>query len=120
MVGAFAGYYLSSLVPRGSLTGGITVMIGAMVICAVLGILIERLAYRPLRTRSKLTVLITAIGVSLFLENTGQFLFTANPKAFPALFPQSNFKLGELVVASSQMIVLAVTVGLLAGLQFIV
>jgi branched-chain amino acid transport system permease protein len=121
MAGAFAGYYLSRLVPKESLLGGAAVMGAAMVLCAALGILIERLAYRPLRARSKLTVLITAIGVSLLLENSGQFLFTANPKPFPPLFPQTTFKLGnELVVSSSQVIVLGATLILLTGLQFIV
>src|SRR5271157_597877 len=87
MVGAFAGFYLGRLVPNQSIPGGLAVLTGAMVICAVLGIVIERLAYRPLRQRSKLNVLITAIGVSLFLENAGQLLFTADPKPFPELFP---------------------------------
>ena len=63
----------------------------AMLVCALLGIMIERLAYRPLRGSSKLTVLITAIGVSLFLENTGQLVFGADPKAFPTLFPERNY-----------------------------
>ena len=71
MVGAFAGYYLSPHFPRESLAGGLIVLASAMVICAVLGVVIERLAYRPLRDHSKLNVLITAIGVSLLLENTG-------------------------------------------------
>src|SRR5258706_13376395 len=121
MVGAFAGFYLSKVVPRESLIGGLAVMAGAMGICAALGILIERLAYRPLRSRSKLTVLITAIGVSLLLENTGQFAFTANPKRFPVLFPEATFNLGSgLVLSSNQIVVLVVTVALLAALQFIV
>src|SRR5262245_53223104 len=100
MAGAFAGFYLSRLVPQQSLFGGAVVMAGAMVFCAALGVLIERLAYRPLRARSKLTVLITAIGVSLLLENAGQFLFSANPRAFPPLFPQRTFniKLGEKTI----------------------
>src|ERR1700689_5045272 len=75
MVGAFAGYYLSNYFPHESLWAGPLILAGAMVICAALGIIIERLAYRPLRARSKLNVLITAIGVSLLLENAGQFIF---------------------------------------------
>src|SRR5262250_2611459 len=75
MVGAFSGYYLSRGFSRESLGGGMLVLIGAMLICAILGVVIERLAYRPLREHSKLNVLITAIGVSLLLENTGQFVF---------------------------------------------
>src|SRR5579863_2965734 len=82
MVGAFAGFYLGRGVAQASVGMGLLVMLGAMVICAALGILIERFAYRPLRNRSKLSVLITAIGVSLFLENAGQLVFGASPKAF--------------------------------------
>ena len=61
-------------------------MIAAMLACAVLGILIERLAYRPLRNRSRLTVLITAIGVSLFLENARAGGFWGESAAVPAAF----------------------------------
>ena len=50
-------------------------------------VVIERFAYRPLRHRSKLSVLITAIGVSLLLENAGQLIFGANPQPFPEVFP---------------------------------
>src|ERR1044072_1726136 len=62
MIGAFAGFYLSKQVPHGTLGGGLLILAGSMAICAILGILIERLAYRPLRSGSKLNVLITAIG----------------------------------------------------------
>ena len=65
MVGAFAGYFLARVVPGGSIGAGIVILIGAMAVCALLGVVIEKLAYRPLRGRSTLTVLITAIGVSL-------------------------------------------------------
>jgi branched-chain amino acid transport system permease protein len=121
MVGAFLGYYLARLVPKESVAGGLAVMAASMAACALLGIIIERLAYRPLRERSKLTVLITAIGVSLLLENAGQFIFSANPKRYPVLFPEATLTLGSgLVLQSNQIIVLTVAVVLLAGLQFIV
>src|SRR5438552_302056 len=121
MVGAFAGYYLSRYFPPESLGGGLIVLLGAMVICAVLGITIERLAYRPLRDHSKLNVLITAIGVSLLLENTGQFIFGAAPKPFPMLFPVKSFTfMGGLILSSSQIAVLVVTAVLLVSMRFIV
>jgi branched-chain amino acid transport system permease protein len=65
-----------------------------MVICAILGVTIERFAYRPLRNSSKLNVLITAIGVSLLLENAAQLFWKATPRAFPSVFPSTtlNFK----------------------------
>ena len=132
MVGAFAGYYLGHMgdwsarirlpfaIPLNSWWGGLLILLFAMLVCAGLGMLIERLAYRPLRARSKLTVLITAIGVSLLLENTGQFVFGANTKRFPILFPEATFHLGGVVLSSNQIIVFVVTVALLAALQFVV
>lgn len=120
MVGAFAGFYCSRRLPQESIGTGLFVLAVAMIACALLGIIIERLAYRPLRNRSKLNVLITAIGVSLLLENLGQFIFGAAPKAFPTLFPVKSFHLGQLTVSSNQLIVLLVTIALLVALQYIV
>src|SRR5580698_7990912 len=65
MAGAFIGYFLGQLVPAGTAWGGILVLVGAMAGCAILGVTLERLAYRPLRRAPTLNVLITAIGVSL-------------------------------------------------------
>src|ERR1051326_4946640 len=121
MVGAFSGYYLARHIARPSFAVGLAVLFGAMAICAALGILIERLAYRPLRGRSTLSVLITAIGVSLLLQNSGQLVFGANPKSFPKLFAQTNFHLPyHLVVSSNQLAVFAVGLALLFALQYIV
>jgi branched-chain amino acid transport system permease protein len=120
MVGAFVGFYAGRNFSQSSLGGGILVMIAAMLVCAALGILIERLAYRPLRNRSRLSVLITAIGVSLLLENAGQMVFGANPQPFPQIFPSREFAFGQLVISSKDIVVLAVTISLLAALQFVV
>ena len=120
MVGAFAGMYLGRGAVQASAGMGLLVMLGSMVVCAVLGIIIERLAYRPLRERSKLSVLITAIGVSLFLENAGQLLFGANPQPFPETFPSRLFQIGQLVVSSKDLIVFAVAILLMTALQLLV
>ncbi len=125
MVGAFAGYYLAPLVGKfftwPSLPGGLLVLLISMLICAILGIVIEKLAYRPLRQRPKLTVLITAIGVSLFLEYAGQKFFGANPQKFPELIPNREMQFfGELVITTNQILVLGVTILLLTALRFIV
>ncbi|MBI3417888.1 MAG: branched-chain amino acid ABC transporter permease [Verrucomicrobia bacterium] len=121
MIGAFAGFYSSRALPDASVAHGLTVLCIAMIACAILGIVIERLAYRPLRARSKLTVLITAIGVSLLLENLGQFIFGAAPKRFPQIFPEKNLTLaGGMTLSSSQIIVLVVTIVCLVSLRFIV
>jgi branched-chain amino acid transport system permease protein len=120
MVGAFSGYYLARLFPHQSIAAGLIVLFGSMLICAVLGVTIEKLAYRPLRNRSTLTVLITAIGVSLLLQNVGQLVFGVNPKAYPALFPQKNIVLGGVTVSSNQIVVWGVTIVLLWALRHIV
>ena len=125
MIGAFAGFYLAPLVakclPIPSISAGLVVMAASMVICAVLGILIERFAYRPLRRSPKLTVLITAIGVSLFLEYAGQFIFGAAPRSFPQIMPVRHItQIPGLIIDSNQIVVLAVTIALLLVLRFIV
>ena len=120
MIGSYVGFYLAPKLGAGSVLGGLAVLFGAMAACALLGVIIEKLAYKPLRGRSTLTVLITAIGMSLLLQNGGQKLFGPNPRAFPKLFPETQLHFGELTVSSNQLIVLAVTVGLLAALWWIV
>lgn len=126
MLGSFAGYYVApyveKIVPLPSWGGWLVVMILAMVICAVIGVTIELLAYRPLRNRPRLTVLITAIGVSLFIEYTCQHraFFGASQKAFPKLLPTGNFSFGGLTFNSTQFVVLTVTIVLLAALTYIV
>jgi branched-chain amino acid transport system permease protein len=126
MLGAFAGFYLapkvSTVLPVPSIGGGVAVMAISMAICAATGIVIEKLAYRPLRKRPKLTVLITAIGVSLLIEYTCQnsHVFGAAPKSFPILIPACPIKLGALSLNSNQLVVLSVTLALLLALRFIV
>lgn len=138
MLGGFAGYFLGRMdtwtflgnrivpswlvIPIHSYWGGALILVLAMLICAALGMLIEYLAYRPLRNRPKLIVLITAIGVSLFIEYTCQHkaVFGAAPRSFPELIPASNLRLGSLVVSSSQVLVLVTTLVLLVALTFIV
>ena len=126
MLGAFSGLYLNkwlgpalaSLHWSLSLT---VILILSMLLCAALGILIEFLAYRPLRNRPRLNVLITAIGVSLLIEYTGQLIFGATQQPFPALIPANNLALaGGLVVTNTQMIVLVTVVVLLVALRYIV
>jgi branched-chain amino acid transport system permease protein len=122
MVGAYAGYYLSRRL-RGaepSLTSALIVMLVSMLACAVLGILIERLAYRPVRRESRLTLLITAIGVSLFIENGAQLVFGPDPKFFPSLAPRADFVLEGVRVTSEQITVIAVSFLLMILLRFFI
>jgi len=120
MLGAFIGYYATPFVPAQSVWGGLVVLAAAMLGCALVGMLIERLAYRPLRGAPTLNVLITAIGVSLLLEYSGQVFFGATPRTFPEIFPTQRFSLGSLVISSNQVLVIGVTLALVAALQWII
>jgi branched-chain amino acid transport system permease protein len=122
MVGAYVGYYLSRRL-RGdepSLLGAIVVMIASMAVCAVLGMLIERLAYRPVRREARLTLLITAIGVSLFIENVAQLVFGPDPKFFPSLAPRADVRLGGVHLTSEQITVIVVSMLLMVLLRFFI
>ena len=82
MIGAYVAFFAAS---RFGLPPLVSVL-GAMAVCTLLGMTIEKLAYKPLRQAPKLAVLITAIGVSYFLQNAAQLLWTPNPKVFPNFF----------------------------------
>lgn len=126
MLGAFAGYFLAPVVhrffPEQSWSGALVVLAMAMGVCAAIGMLIEFLAYRPLRGRPRLTMLITAIGVSLFIEYTCQHeaVFGAAPRKFPELIPETAWHLGGVVLNTNQVIVFVTTGVLLLALRFIV
>jgi branched-chain amino acid transport system permease protein len=123
MLGAFAGYFLAnslSLDENPSVLWAIAVTMGAMATSAVIGILIERLAYRPVRHHSRLTSLITAIGVSLLLEFGGQVVFGATPRFFPQMIRSETYSVGGVQITNQSLLVIVVAVIVMLGLQFIV
>jgi branched-chain amino acid transport system permease protein len=126
MVGAYIGFYFFGTAVDwfgGGIAAAVAVLLAAMIGCGLLGVTIEYLAYRPLRNRPKLTVLITAIGVSLFLEYTGQLpmVFGANYRTFPTLIPdEAAINAAGLHVSSNEAIVFAVAILLMVLLRIIV
>ena len=126
MIGAFAGLYVHRwLKPffhgMPEFLSACVVLLLSMCVCAALGILIEKLAYKPLRQRSRLTALITAIGVSLLLSYGAQLLFGAAPKGFPQLIKNETHDLpGTVSITTEQIVVLVATLLLLVSLRFIV
>jgi branched-chain amino acid transport system permease protein len=123
MLGAYFGYYLSRLLQGKTpshLLDAAAVMLLSMIGCALVGIVMERLAYRPVRKASRLTLLIIAIGVSLLLENAGQLLFGADPKFFPQLIPESHIRMGGLMLTNQQVIVLITAVALMILLNLFI
>ena len=123
MVGAFVGYYVFRwLTPSADSGLGVlfVALAASMAACSVLGFVIERAAYRPLRRAPRLNALITAIGVSLLLENLGQLVFGADPKDFPTLIDRTTFTIGIATISNIQVIVLGTAVVLTIGLELIV
>ncbi len=123
MVGAFAGYYLFHWFYGGAnygLAGLLAALAFAMAVCGLLGYVIERFAYSRLRKAARLNALITAIGVSLLLENLGQLIFGADPKDFPEFVHRTTVTVGIATISNIQLIVLITTIVLTLGLQYIV
>lgn len=124
MVGAFAAYYVARFLGIESQPGLFTLiilLIVSMVSCSLLGLAIERLAYRPLRGAPKLNILITAIGVSLLLQYGGQIVFGADPKVFPEIMKDFVlFNIGDVELKSFDVTVLGVSLVAMLALQFLI
>lgn len=85
-------------------------VIPAVVVCTLLGVLIERIAYRPLRDSSRISLLITTIGVSLFLQNLFVKIFSSSAKPIPALFPQKSIDFGGTHLSLATVITVVSTI----------
>ncbi|MBQ8494781.1 MAG: branched-chain amino acid ABC transporter permease [Clostridia bacterium] len=98
MIGGYISFVVASELGWGAIPG----ILLAIVVCTVLGILIEGLAYKPLRGASSLAVLITAIGVSYFLQNAALLIWSPDPIVYPSLIdiPWLSFAIGELKISS--------------------
>ena len=92
----------------------------SMAVCTVLGILIEGLAYRPLRKATSLAVLITAIGVSYFLQNAALIIWGSTPRAFTSVVPFKSISLfdGKLIITPESLVTVAACVLIMVGLTF--
>jgi branched-chain amino acid transport system permease protein len=124
MLGASAGYYLSRWMGLSEHPGVVSLLIalaGSMTFCAIVGYTIERYAYRPLRSRPRINVLITAVGVSLLLQYLGQLIFGASPKYFPPLYVAGDpIALGAVQVNRLQLLAFVISVILMLTLRFII
>ena len=117
MMGAFIGYFAVMVLKMNVFLA----LLIAMIVCAVLGVVIERVAYKPLRKSTRVAALITAIGVSYLLENAMSYFFGAESRPFPSDFGTETFTIfGDVSVNGKQILIFGVTVVLMALLQFIV
>src|SRR5215472_11663009 len=117
--GVYMGYFISLKLKgeKPSIISAAVVMLGAMAAAALLGLIIERFAYRPLRKAARLTLLVTAIFVSLLLENGGQLVFGPDPKFFPSLAPRTDFLVAGVRITSEQLAVIGVSLLLMVLLR---
>ncbi len=124
MVGAFAAYYgarLLNLTDKPGYGTLVILLVISMVICSVVGLTIERFAYRPLRKAPKLNILITAIGVSLFLQYGGQIVFGADPKVFPNVLEDSTItSFGAVELRSFDVAILGVTLFFMTAITYLI
>ena len=114
MIGAFVSYTSMQYAHIPALPA----LLISMAVCTVLGITIERLAYRPLRSAPSLAVLITAIGVSYLLQNLALLIWSANPKSYPSIVPFGSLSLfgGALTVSAESLLSMAACVVVMVGL----
>ena len=105
MVGAYALYFSISVL---GLPVPVALVI-TVIVCAVLGVVIEKVAYKPLRSAPPLAVLITAIGMSFFLQSASLLIFGSTPIPFQSVIPNVNISVGPVVISSITVVTLIVT-----------
>lgn len=129
MVGAYVGYYCATVlgIEHYESSGqafplylAVVVLVAAMSAAALLGLVIEMFAYRPVRRAPRLTPLITAIGVSLFLQNAGMLVFGANPRRYPPILREVRFEIGGVILTNIKVAIFVVSLVLMAGLRLLV
>jgi branched-chain amino acid transport system permease protein len=129
MMGAYGGYFFANFfgVERYTASGAafplglaLLVLVLAMAASALLGVTIEALAYRPVRSAPRLTPLITAIGVSLFLQNLAMLLFKPDPRAYPPILREVRFGVGGVIVTNIKLAIFLVAMALMVGLHLFV
>ncbi len=114
MVGAYISFCVTNYLGAPAWVA----LIAAMAVCTVLGIVIEGLAYKPLRGTPSLAVLITAIGVSYFLQNAAQLIWSSSPKSFTSIVTMKPISLldGQLVITGEVLVTVAVSALVMVGL----
>ena len=116
MVGAYIGFFATTVLGVSFVPALLIAMVGA----GLAGMLIEYQAYRPLRFAPKISVLITAIGVSLLLEYGGMLVVSPQPRTFPAVFPTETYNLAGIIINNQQVVILVVSLLLMVLLTYVV
>ena len=116
MVGAYIGFF--AITQAG--LGIVPALFVSLVTTGILGMVVERLAYKPLRHAPRISVLITAIGVSFFLEYTSMYFVSPTPRTFPAMFGDVAVEFAGIIINGQQMLILGITAILMVVLTYIV
>lgn len=116
MVGAYLGWFAITVLHLSFLPA----ILFAMVLAAILGIVIERTAYKPLRNATRIAALITAIGVSLFLEYGGMLVVGAQMRTYPSVFPETMYNIGGITFKFGDVVMVVTAVVLMLLLHFTV
>jgi len=123
MVGALVSWTVVTALADSGLPGWslmLIALIAAVVVCSILNLLVEKIAYKPLRNAPRLAPLITAMGMSLLLQTLAMIIWKPNPKPFPLLLPTTPIDLGGPVITVTQCLILGLTVVILASLMWLV
>ena len=116
MVGAYMSWFVMNQLGLGP----VTAVCATILTCTLLGVVIEKIAYTPLRNAPRISLLITAIGVSFFLEYTAELILGSGAKVIPAYYESKTFMLGKVPLGITSVITLLVTVLSMLGLTFLV
>ena len=116
MLGAYIGFICTAQLGMGFFPA----LAAARAVCSLIGVVIERIAYKPLRNATRITALITAIGVSYFLEASTQKVMGTGVKTFPQVLANQKIMIGGVMITTQQIAIFAITIGLMLLLQFIV
>ncbi|MCX7919754.1 MAG: branched-chain amino acid ABC transporter permease [bacterium] len=126
MIGGYIGVFVVSVFGPTLIASGNAIyllpiiFIVSMLFCAGLGITIERLAYRPLRNAPRLAPLITAVGVSLVLQNAAMLIFGSENKIFPSIFPEGAIMLNNARISYLQIFIIIFCILLMVGLELFI
>ncbi len=116
MIGAYVGFAVTTYAGLGF----VPALIISMVACSVLGMTIEKIAYKPLRNSTRIAVLITAIGMSLLLEYVMMYFVGAEVKSYPKLLSDSVLTLGNVIISMQQIYIIFTALALMVILQYVV
>lgn len=116
MIGAYVGFACTTFLGMGFMTA----LIVSMISTVVLGVIIEKVAYKPIRKSTRIAALITAISVSLFLEYGMMYFVKAETRTFPEVLSSKNIILGNFIVSNKDIYIVIITVVLMLVLQYII